>query len=91
MIDRQGLMIETLQEFNERANKKILVLDQTKLNEQKFDEFIKNHDEKMKAQQNKIEDLTNCLKSTDNYLEKYQPFNAFCQLFEILRMALDPM
>lgn len=45
----------------------------------------------MKAQQNKIEDLSNCLKSTDNYLEKFQPFNAFCQLFEILRMALDPM
>jgi len=33
MIDRQGLMIETLQEFNERVNKKILVLDDTKLNE----------------------------------------------------------
>lgn len=84
-------MIETLQEFNEKVNKKILVLDDTKLNEQKFVEFNKKHEENMKAQQNRIEDLSNCLKFTDNYLEKYQPFNAFCQLFEILRMALDPM
>ena len=64
-------MIETLQEFNERVNKKILVLDETKLNEQRFTEFNKNHDENMKMQQNKIEDVTSCLKSTDNYLEKY--------------------
>jgi hypothetical protein len=33
MIERQGLMIETLQEFNERVNKKMLVLEDTKLNE----------------------------------------------------------
>ncbi len=64
-------MIETLQEFNERVNKKILVLDETKLNEQRFTEFNKKHDENMKMQQNKIEDVTSCLKSTDNYLEKY--------------------
>jgi hypothetical protein len=38
----------------------------------------------------KVQDLSNCLKATDNYLEKYQPFNSFCQLFEILRMALEP-
>jgi len=31
----------------------------------------------------------NQLKSTDNYLEKYLPFNSFCQLFEVLRMALE--
>ena len=43
-------MIETLQEFNERVNKKILVLDETKLNEQRFTEFNKNHDENMKMQ-----------------------------------------
>ena len=64
-------MIETLQEFNERVNKKILVLDETKLNEQRFTEFNKKHDENMKMQQNKIEDVTSCLRSTDNYLEKY--------------------
>jgi hypothetical protein len=33
MIERQGLIIETLQEFNERVNKKMLVLEDTKLNE----------------------------------------------------------
>ena len=38
----------------------------------------------------KVEDLQNCLKSTDNYLEKYQPFNSFCMFFEVLRMSLDP-
>jgi|LauGreDrversion4_2_1035121.scaffolds.fasta_scaffold1665912_1 hypothetical protein len=43
-------MIETLQEFNERVNKKILVLDETKLNEQRFTEFNKKHDENMKMQ-----------------------------------------
>jgi hypothetical protein len=43
-------MIETLQEFNERVNKKILVLDETKLNEQTFTEFNKKHDENMKMQ-----------------------------------------
>ena len=32
--------------------------------------------------------MHNQLKSTDNYLEKYLPFNSFCLLFEILRMAL---
>ena len=64
-------MIETLQEFNERVNKKILVLDETKLNEQRFTEFNMKHDENMKMQQNKIEDVTSCLRSTDNYLEKY--------------------
>ncbi len=42
-------MIETLQEFNERVNKKILVLDDTKLNEQKFVEFNKKNEENMKA------------------------------------------
>jgi hypothetical protein len=30
------------------------------------------------------------MKSTDNYLEKFLPFNLFCQQFEVLRMALDP-
>jgi hypothetical protein len=40
---------------------------------------------------NKIEDIGNCIKSTDNYLEKYQPFNWFCTIFEIVRLALDPI
>ena len=42
-------MIETLQEFNEKVNKKILVLDETKLTEKKFIEFLKKHEENMKA------------------------------------------
>jgi hypothetical protein len=44
----------------------------------------------MREMKNRVEDIHNCMKSTDNYLEKYQPFNAFCQLFEVLRMALLP-
>ena len=55
----------------------MLVLDETKLAEKTYLEFLKRHEENMKAMQNKVEDLSNCLKATDNYLEKYQPFNSF--------------
>lgn len=82
-------MIETLQGFIEDAHKKIVTLHETKLEENRFKEFHKAHLEEMKEVRIKVVDIHNCMKSTDNYLEKYQPFNAFCQLFEILRIALE--
>ncbi len=47
------------------------------------------YEHKVTELNNKIDDVSNNIKSTDNYLEKYQPFNAFCQLFEVLRITLD--
>jgi len=83
-------MIETLKGFIEEANKKIVVLKDTKLEEKTYQCFLKTHLEEMKNMRVRVEDIHNCMRSTDNYLEKYQPYNAFCQLFEILRMALEP-
>jgi hypothetical protein len=55
----------------------MLIIDETKMDVRAYEEFVKRNEESRKAVQNKVEDLSNCLKATDNYLEKYQPFNAF--------------
>ena len=51
---------------------------------------MKSNNDRIRETRYKIEDLSNQMQSTDNYLEKYQPFNSFCQLFEILRISLEP-
>jgi hypothetical protein len=71
-------MIGTLQGFNEDVNKKMVVLRETKLDEVRYNEFHRKHMKEMRKMQNRVEDIHNCMRSTDNYLEKYQPFNAFC-------------
>lgn len=68
----------------------MLLLKETKLNEKVFQTKVVFIDDRLRELKNQIDDLSNNLKSTDNYLEKYQPFNSFCLLFEILRMALEP-
>jgi hypothetical protein len=71
-------MIGTLQGFNEDVNKKMVVLRETKLDQVRFSEFHSKHLQDMRDMKNRVEDIHNCMRSTDNYLEKYQPFNAFC-------------
>jgi hypothetical protein len=71
-------MIGTLQGFNEDVNKKMVVLRETKLDQVRFSEFHSKHLQEMREMKNRVEDIHNCMRSTDNYLEKYQPFNAFC-------------
>jgi len=44
----------------------------------RYTEFHRKHMQEMREMQNRVEDIHNCMRSTDNYLEKYQPFNAFC-------------
>jgi hypothetical protein len=71
-------MIGTLQGFNEDVNKNMVVLRETKLDQVRFSEFHCKHLQEMREMKNRVEDIHNCMRSTDNYLEKYQPFNAFC-------------
>ena len=37
----------------------------------------------------KIDDVYNQLVTSDIYLEKYLPYNNFCQLSEVLHVALE--
>lgn len=64
-------------------------IEQIKLDEKVFYNNEKIIDQRIKDINNKVNDVQNNLTSTDNYLEKYLPFNSFCQMFEVLRLALD--
>lgn len=57
----------------------MLVLRELKLDETVFFDKMKQTEAYMRLIKNKIEDLNNTMKSTDNYLEKFLPFNLFCQ------------
>ncbi len=59
------------------------------MDESMFHTYEKILDQRIRDLSNKIADVQNNLKSTDNYLEKYLPFNTFCQLFEVLRLTLE--
>jgi len=57
----------------------MLVLRELKLDESIFADKMKQTEVYMRLIKNKIDDLNNTMKSTDNYLEKFLPFNLFCQ------------
>lgn len=62
-------------EYEQQLKRMIDNLESYKLDEQSFQKFEKIVDTKVKEVRNKIDDLGNGLKNTDNYLEKFQPFN----------------
>ena len=53
-----------------------------------FEEKYKIIEDKMQHLSIGGEDIFNRLIATDNYLDKYLPYNMFTQLFEILHIAL---
>ncbi|CDW74166.1 UNKNOWN [Stylonychia lemnae] len=88
-ISRQSNMLISHQTYIEAMNRRITLNEQIKLDEKTFQQNEKMIDQRLKELNNKCIDVMNNLKSTDNYLEKYLPFNVFCQLFEVLRLTLD--
>lgn len=77
-IVRSAGMISSHQQYLEQINKRMTRIEQVKLDELQFNTYSKFNDDKIRDLNNKISDISNNQKSTDNYLEKYQPFNAFC-------------
>lgn len=69
--------------------KQLTILKDTKVDDILYQRQVEATKEVERTLKNEIVDVYNQLKSTDNYLEKYLPFNNFCQLFEVLRMALE--
>eukprot|EP00347_Sterkiella_histriomuscorum_P009677 403340298 len=88
-INRHTGILSSHQEYLEGLNRRITRTEQIKLDENIFNENHKAIDLRIKDIKNQVIDVQNNLKSTDNYLEKYLPFNTFGQLFEVLRLTLE--
>jgi hypothetical protein len=73
----------------ESMNKRVVNLETVKLDEIFFAEHQKVVSGQITEVKTMISDVFNSLKNTDNYLEKYQPFNWFVQMFDVLRIVLD--
>jgi exonuclease VII large subunit len=89
LLARQGGLIETQQASIEDLSKTLVLLKDTKLEQTVFEDNKKELNERIRLLRNLIDDVHNQVESSDNYLEKYLPFNSFCQIFEILRMTLE--